>query len=209
MKLVELYKQYGWRTSFRLFKSVSRRLGILMESFYLLEYLINEKEVANKIGKYNYANVIEVQLADLENSKQFSDDKLNLFQKRFDSKEYSCFGLKCGNELVYSTWISWKKLNYPSSFNKTRVLEPTEALLEDSFCHPDHRGKGYHSKMNLFRIQKINDSGRRKVLVLILKENIPALKVQFKSGFKIYKKISFLRIGSKVKVKEELYDDRN
>lgn len=209
MKVVEMYNQYGWRVSLRLFKSFSRRLGILTESFYLLEYTIKNEEVINIIGKYNYEDVIELQINDFEKSQQFTNEKLNLYQKRFDSKDYSCYGIKCGNELIYSTWISWKKLSYPTFFNQTQILQTSEALLEDSYCNPNYRGKGYHSKMNLYRINQIMKSGKSKVLALVLKENTPALKVQVKSGFKIYKEINLLRIGRKVRIKEKIFNERD
>lgn len=60
-----------------------------------------------------------------------------------------------------------------------------------------------------FRIQKVGKSGRKRVLVLVLKENSPALKVQLKSSFKIRKKISFFKTGKRMRITEKEFNDRN
>jgi predicted GNAT family acetyltransferase len=209
MSWVDSYKQYGWYIIPRGFKFLLRRIGILTESFYLLEYTINETQVLSKMKKYDYSDVRELSLNDFKDSNLFSLDKVKLFEARIISKNYSCFGIKCNNEIAYLTWISWKYMNYPIIFNKIQKLNDNEVLLEDSFCNPDFRGKGYHSKMNLFRLKKIKEMGKARVLALVLKENTPALKVQRKSGFRIVKKISFFKIGKWCKIKEKKYHDRD
>src|SRR5690606_20087393 len=99
---------------------------------------------------------------------------------------YSCYAIVKDKEIQYLTWISWECMNYPTFFKKKEKLKFDQALLEDSFCSPIHRGKGYHSKMNIFRLKKILDNDKLEVLALVLKENKPALKVQLKSGFYYY-----------------------
>jgi len=207
MSIGDTYKQYGWRIFPRLMKSVLRRLGIQYETFYLLEWKVNAEELNNKMKHYDFSDIKELTIDDLKTSGSFSEQKKRLFQLRLNSKEYSCYGIKLGDEIVYSTWISWSTMGYPSYFNKTEHLKQNEALLEDSFCHPTQRGKGLHSKMNLFRLQTISEKGRSTVLALVLKENTPALNVQLKSGFRIVKKIKFLKVGSRKKIKEIIVDD--
>lgn len=206
MSVRDTYKQYGWRIFPRLMKSVLRRLGIHYETFYLLEWKVNTEELNNKMENYDFSDIKELTIDDLKTSGSFSEQKKSLFQLRLKSKEYSCYGIKLGDEIVYSTWISWSMMGYPSYFNKTEKLQKNEALLEDSFCHPTQRGKGLHSKMNLFRMQIISEKGRSAVLALVLKENTPALNVQLKSGFRIVKEIRFLKVGSQRKIKEIVVD---
>ncbi len=202
MSIRDTYKQYRWRIFPRFIKSVFRRLGIQYETFYLLEWHVNTEELNRKMESYDFSDIQELTIDDLKTSASFSEQKKNLFQTRLKSKEYSCYGIKQGGEIVYSTWISWSTMGYPSYFNKNEKLQQNEALLEDSFCHPTQRGKGLHSKMNLFRMQTINERGRSKVLALVLIENKAALNVQLKSGFRIVKKIRFLKIGNRKRIKE-------
>lgn len=202
MSLSDNYKQYRWRLFSRGFKAMLRRFGLQFESFYLLRYIIDESELRRKIDQLDFSNVQPLVLEDLVESSAFSDDKKTLFKNRFESNEYSCYGIKDGNELIYSTWISWRSMGYPGYFGKLQELAGNEALLEDSYCDPRYRGKGIHYKMNVFRIQQIMVKGRTDVLALVLKENSPALKVQLKSGFHIEKKISFRRIAKWKQINE-------
>ena len=97
-------------------------------------------------------------------------------------------------------------MNYPSIFNIQETLQENEALLEDSFCDSKYRGKGYHSKMNLFRLNVMLNNNIDYVLVLVLKENTPALKVQVKSGFKIKEVIKYYNILNKSRIKRIKYN---
>ena len=205
----EYFQQYGRRAFPRMFKSLFKRIGIIDESFMLLEYSINERSIDKKITSYSYNDVGNLSLLDIDKFIDITSEKKELFRERFLSNSHSCYGILDNNKVVYFTWISWKFMNYPSIFKKRELLKDSEALLEDSFCHPKYRGKGYHSKMNFFRLKKIQEAGKTSVLVLVLKENIPALKVQRKSGFRIIKKISFFKIGKWSKIKEKDYHDRD
>lgn len=201
MSIKEKYKQFGNQLFIRIFKSVLRKVGIHRENFYLLKCAINNSDIQSKMVKFNYEDVIELELADFQESPFFNIEKLQLYKNRFDSGNYSCYGIIENGELIYSTWISWKYMNYPTFFNTTSPLNENEALLEDSFCHPVHRGRGLHSKMNVYRLKKIGEKGKHYALALVLKENTPALKVQLKSGFSIVSRISYQKNWGKVTIK--------
>lgn len=201
MKFRQTIQQYGWHSIPRMFKAVIRRLGITIETFYLLDYQIDKEVLEQKVKSYNYHDVKTLTMQDFKMSCIVSESKKQLFKKRFSSEDYSCYGIFEEGEIVYYTWISWKYMNYPSSFNKQEHLLDSEALLEDSLCHPNYRGRGYHSKMNSFRLHKISEKGKTHVLVLVLKENTPALKVQFKNGFKKLEKITFYKVFNKSTIK--------
>lgn len=113
----------------------------------------------------------------------FKKEKLDVIKKRCLDYSYKAYGLIENNELYYSTWISYKNLGLPIPTNIK--LNNSEALLEDSYCHPSFRGRGLHSKMNMYRLKKIYESGRTKAVAIVLNGNEPALKVQKKSGFEI------------------------
>tara|TARA_B110000091_G_C13733811_1_gene440224 strand:- start:203 stop:826 length:624 start_codon:yes stop_codon:yes gene_type:complete len=206
MNFKALIAQYGWQSIPRAGKKILRYLGVNLESFYLLEYKIDKLEVEAKMKKYDYSDVQKFFYIDIKDSNLFDKNKKQLFKQRFESKDYSCFGIKSENEICYFTWISWKFMNYPSIFNIQETLQENEALLEDSFCDSKYRGRGYHSKMNLFRLNVILGKDIKTAIVLILKENTPALKVQVKSGFKIKEVIKYYNILNKSRIKRIKYN---
>lgn len=200
MKVIASFRQYGWAIVPRIMKGLLRRIGIIIESYYLLQYTIDEQSVENKMRAHDYSCVKPLHTEDLDLLTDFDASKIELLSKRLSSDEYSGYALWQDEKIVYITWISWSKMNYPSLFNLQHPLKANEALLEDSYCHPNYRGRGFHSMMNLFRINEIKKMGKTVVLVLVLKENKPALKVQFKSGFHVSERISLLKLGTWLKI---------
>lgn len=195
MIIKDIFNQYGLSIFSRLIKAGFRKIGIVYETFYLLKYSIDKIYINQLFNRSDYVDVTEIIEKDICRIGFIDEKKYLLFKERFKSGDYSCFAIEKDNEIQYLTWISWKKMNYPGFFGKSEVLKVNQALLEDSFCSPKYRGKGYHSKMNIFRMKKILDSGKSEVLALVLKENKPALKVQLKSGFNYYSRIRFIKIG--------------
>jgi hypothetical protein len=114
--------------------------------------------------------------------KVFKSNKLSLIKSRLADPNYLAFGIIENDRLIYSTWVSLFKLGL-SVDTKEVNMNPDEGLLEDSYCDPIARGRGLHGKMNLWRIRKLYELGKRKVLVIVLDGNTPALKVQKKCGF--------------------------
>ena len=200
MKIKSFIDQYGWSAVPRLFKAVLRKFGIIIETFFLLKYKLNELDITRKFNQYNYSEVRELLVKDISKIEFVNSEKIKLYKNRFLSGNYSCYAIVKNEEIQYLTWISWRDMNYPTVFEKKEGLKPKQALLEDSYCSPEHRGKGYHSMMNIFRLKKILDQQRSEVLALVLKENKPALKVQLKSGFDYDSKIRFIKIGKWSKI---------
>ena len=172
-----------------------------------MECRIDELGIEKKIQLHDYSDVKEFYYDDVKDSNLFDNKKKELFKKRFESKNYSCFGIKSNHEIIYLTWISWNHMNYPSIFNMREPMMRDEALLEDSFCNPIYRGMGYHSKMNIYRLNIMLANGIKKAIVLILKENIPAIKVQLKSGFKISQIIKYRKFFNLSRIKKIKYYD--
>lgn len=117
----------------------------------------------------------------LGNPDEFKGAKMELYKQRFQDPTYKAYGIIENGRLVYSTWISYHRMGM-SIETKPVYLAPNEGYLEDSYCDPIARGRGLHGKMNNFRIQKIFESGRDRAIVIIQEGNMPAFKVQFKSG---------------------------
>lgn len=112
----------------------------------------------------------------------FKGRKMDLYKERFQDPTYKAYGIIEKGRLVYSTWISYHRLGMSIETNPV-FLRPNEGYLEDSYCDPIARGRGFHGKMNNFRILKIFESGRNRVIAIVQEGNIPAIKVQMRCGF--------------------------
>lgn len=113
----------------------------------------------------------------------FKGEKMDLYKKRCADPTYKAYGIFENDKLIYSTWISFHRMGM--SVETTPVyLADDEGYLEDSYCDPIARGRGLHGKMNDFRIKKIYENGKKRVVVIVQHGNTPAFKVQFKSGLK-------------------------
>lgn len=112
----------------------------------------------------------------------FTEEKINLYRKRLQDPAYHGYGIMDDEKLIYSTWFSTENLGLPN-ITKRIPLMPNEGLLEDSYCAPSARGHGLHGKMNFYRMKKLYELGKDRVIVIVLDGNVPAMKVQMKSGF--------------------------
>lgn len=112
----------------------------------------------------------------------FKGEKLDLYKKRLQDPAYHGYGIMEDGKLIYSTWFSTDNLGLPIITKRIPLL-PNEGLLEDSYCAPSARGRGLHGKMNFYRLEKLHKLGKERVLAIVLDGNVPAMKVQLKSGF--------------------------
>lgn len=117
------------------------------------------------------------------NPNVFKGAKMELYKVRCADPTYKAYGIIENDRLVYSAWISLHRLGMSVERHPYYLL-PTEGYLEDAYCDPVARGRGLHGMMNNFRIKKIFEAGKKRVIVIIQDGNIPAMKVQLKSGFK-------------------------
>lgn len=115
-------------------------------------------------------------------SNVFKGKKLELYRRRCQDNTYTAYGIIENDRLIYSTWVSMRRVGMSIETNPV-YLAPNEGYLEDSYCDPLARGRGLHSKMNNYRVKKIYESGRNRVIAIVQEGNAPAFKVQFKSGF--------------------------
>lgn len=195
MGLKASIKQYGIFNSFkRLLKLIARKFGVKSEKFLYCTQAIDINSL--NPSKLKVAEDIrELSLNIIKTSKkiEFSSEKINLFKKRFNDKNYKGYGFFINGELVYYTWISLLKFEMSVSSPDIH-LDCNEGLLIDSFCHPDFRGYAIHSHMNNFRLKKILENKKNHAVAIVLKENIPARKTQKKSGFKCNKVINYYKI---------------
>lgn len=214
MDYISKYRQYGMKGFIvRSIRSVLRKIGVDYESYH---YFAAEVDKNRLLEILNAPPVPDVKLLAyddflLGDRTVFDDEKLSLIKKRFDNPHYKAYGIKDtdNGNLLYSCWINDEELLTSSSRIKC-MLEKNECLLLDAYCSPQVRGKGFHTKMNAYRCMKAIEMGKPKCIVIVLKGNIPAQKVQQKCGLKIVFDYYVLNVFGKTYTdfykKKEKYD---
>lgn len=200
MQILIKIKQYGFANSLkRVFKKLVKTFGIQVESYYFMKTKLDINSITSKMEMYDYSNVKELVYEDFlkGDSNVFTKSKLERIKLRFESGKYQAYGIIQDEILAYSCWINGNKLVFPTVFNKTEDLCLDEGLLEDDYCHPVYRGRGYHNKMNVFRLGKMTELGFTSAITFISVDNIPAYKTQVKSGLTIENKYTFLKLFSR------------
>ena len=169
----------------RIFSAFLRRvLHISVGKEHYLRLVIDIDKVNKQLEGFDLP-IRELKYEDfLKGNKQvFAGAKLAFIKERLKDPDYKVYGIIENDYLIYSTWVSLRKLGL-SVDTKEILLSEDEGLLEDSFCDPIARGRGIHGKMNWWRIRKLYELGKRRVIAIVLDGNAPAFKVQTKCGFK-------------------------
>ena len=160
-KIKVLYDQYGMGIITRLIKSSLIRFGLVYETLYLFKMVLDAKDISKRYKQYDTSLVKSLNVADFDYCDFLSEDKKLMFKKRLKSLDYKAFGIFKDMKLVYYSWVSFKSISLPFNFKKILILKESEALLEDSFCDPNYRGRGYHSTVNIVRLKTILESGKK------------------------------------------------
>ena len=181
MTIFEKIRKYGISQALRYAGRVLFHTSVIKAHYLRLN--INIEEINKKLSSFDL-DVKKLQIEDFYHGDPhiFNEKKLELYKKRFIEGSYQAYGIIENGRLIYSTWISLKQMGI-SVGKKPLYLNDNEGYLEDSYCDPIARGRGIHGKMNYFRIKKLYEAGKNRVIVIVLHGNTPAFKVQFKSGF--------------------------
>lgn len=162
---------------------LSRFLATEWYKMHYLRLITDTKLIEEKLNGFDLdAQPLTMAMVERGDTSVFAGDKLELYKERLKDPAYHGYGIMENGKLIYSTWFSTENLGLPIITKKIPLL-PNEGLLEDSYCAPSARGRGLHGKMNLFRIKKLYELGKDRVLAIVLDGNVPAMKVQMKSGF--------------------------
>lgn len=181
MKLLAKIKKYGLSTVFKII--LKKVFSVEIMKFHYLKIRLDYNLLQEQLKDFDL-NVKELSYDDflLGDKSQFNYKKLQIINNRFEDPTYKAYGVIDNGILIYSAWISLNKLGLP--FKSNIKLEDSEGYLEDDFCHPDFRGQGIHSKMNIYRKAKLCEFGKKECIIVVLDGNFPAIQTQIKSGAK-------------------------
>jgi hypothetical protein len=166
----------------RIWKRVLRTFcGTQISKFH---YLVFDTSVCPVLRESPTFKISNVNFSDFEtgNKDRLTPVKVSIIKERLASKSYKCFGIIENEKLLYSTWVALDRITLPNGI--VYQIKSDEAILEDSYCELEARGRHFHSVMNLYRLDYLASIGKKRVYAIVLDGNIPAMKVQFKSGFK-------------------------
>lgn len=188
-KLKDKYKQFGMAGCCkRIIKSTLRILfGIEYGKYYYLVNDIdyqNQREIFEK--KRGIWEIKKLQYDDFLHGvpSVFTEKKLRKIKYRFEqSGDYEAYGIVVNDRLIYSCWLSFKDSHVTDKLNCP--LPDNECFMFDAYCDPEFRGKGLHGMMNAYRLMKGYERGKTRCAVIVLHENIPALKSQLRVGYRI------------------------
>lgn len=178
---MRIYKNYSLVQIVRI--CLSRIFFIKIQRFHYLRLNTNIEQVELKLRDFELEVLpLTMDMVLKGDSTVFNGAKLDLYKERLQDPSYHGYGIMENGELIYSTWFSTENLGLPLVTKRIPLL-PNEGLLEDSYCAPSARGRGFHGKMNYYRLKKLHELGKDRVLAIVLDGNVPAMKVQLKCGF--------------------------
>lgn len=180
-------KQFGfWGFLKRIAKFFLRKIGINVNSYYYMVNHIDAEKSRKQFEKAHIPPVKELTYDDfLKGDKSvFNEKKLAIIQQWLSEGTYKAYGIIENDSLIYSCWISLKKLE-SSNACVEGLLDENEGLLVAAYCSPIARGRGLHGAMNAYRLWKISQNGKNRAVAIVLKENKPAYKSQLKVGFEV------------------------
>ena len=185
-KLQADMKQFGfWGFLKRIVKFFLRKIGINYNTYY---YMVNHIDAEARRKQFEATHLPEIKILKYEDFEKgdkrvFNERKLALIRQRLKDESFKAFGIIENNSLIYSCWISLKKME-TSDACVVGELDNNEGLLIDAYCSPVARGRGLHGAMNAYRLWQIAQNDKTHAVAIVIKENTPAYKSQVKVGFK-------------------------
>jgi hypothetical protein len=197
-RLKQTVDQYGFlQTIIIVTKGLIKRLfGISWYSYYIMHGELSKNNFNNEINTTE--EIRKLERKDFKTGfygKLISEKKWQILDERFKNQNIEGFGIFRDELPVCYGWINYEKLEITDS--TSLPLPAQSALLFDGYCHPDHRGQGFHYLINDYRIKRLTDMDIKNVYGIVLKYNIPPIKNLKKLGLEISQSFTLFIIGKK------------
>jgi GNAT superfamily N-acetyltransferase len=192
---VHLWKQlfYHLVDSIRTFKEKGVPAGLvtlgrtMARIFYRRdEYVIVANVLSERVPFPNLRSGLVIrqvttreEIASLGSIADLAND-MERFYKMFDNGSVGFIAWQ-SDRAVGCCWLSQKI--YPSMIRVQVPLRPGDACAHNLFVSPTHRGQGIGQALVSHRLQFLREHGYKRAIAAVLKDNIPALKVDTKTGY--------------------------
>lgn len=113
-------------------------------------------------------------------------------QRRLMERECALFALRHGNEIVCYEWIEFGKAHIPFLELVLTLPQGTGYALAQ-YTVPEHRGKGFLSRLNLRVLDHLKERGYDRVFLGIEPENHSSLRANSKSGYEAWRSVLYYR----------------
>lgn len=199
-------KQYGFLNVLYLGSTkLAERFGYYRDNYTLFEKeLISSEPVKPLASGYSFKELSPALLNNV-NATWISPEQLSVFKSRLAKPGYFGLGIfkEGSSELVYYFWLNFERIEMPEYFDNCHSLKlgKDEAYLYDGFCHPDHRGKGFHGFSAQMLMNLACANGKVKTVTIIRTINKAAIASQEKVGFTPVKEIQFSGFRSRISCK--------
>jgi len=205
-KIVADLRQYGpVNFTKRITISLLGKAGFRMETYLIHSIALEQEFKLPKIDPAYQAGPLTLDDFSNDKSGYFSEEKLELLKERLNSKDFFPYGIRHGAELVYSFWISLAQveLNFSSPAENILSLQEDEGYLVDAYCAPAYRGKGFHTYMTIYLLNELRKMGKKRGIIIIIKENTAALRSTRNVGFVHTKTLRYTSIFGRERFKVE------
>lgn len=168
-----------------------KTIGFIWRTEIIAECLLEKpiQEIEPKI-KVTIRKAVE---DDLNKFKGIVNErKIELFRERF-KKNRICFIALDQKKIAYFGWISVED-EYESNCQIKVKINDKEAYWFDCYTLPEYRRNGLHSALTVKALIYLKDKGCKKVLTLVMKNNIYSRKAFRKVGFKEKKIVTLIKI---------------
>ena len=196
-------KQYGFFNVLNLgFTKVVEKFGYYRDTYTLFEKELVQSEPVKPLAAGYFYKELSGELLNNLNAPWISPEQVSTFKSRLSKPGYFGLGIfKEGtSELVYYFWLNFERIEMPEYFDNCHslTLGTNEAYLYDGFCHPEHRGRGFHGYAAQMLMNLAREAGKSKMVTIIRSINKAAIVSQEKVGFRPVKEIRFAGFRSNI-----------
>jgi len=201
-KINNTFKQYGVFNFFRFTAGkLFEKVGFINET-----YLLYEQSLANNLALKKISDQYYYQEFSLDRPEEqffgLAPERSPIFKERLRAKNSIGLGIytKSNHKLIYYFWVRFDKIEFPEHIDEyhTVRLEENEAYLFDGYCHPDHRGRGFHKFAAQYLMIRAKEAGKNRMITIIRSINRAAILSQEKVGFRPVKEIRFAGFRSNI-----------
>jgi GNAT superfamily N-acetyltransferase len=192
---VHLLKQLSYHLidSVRTFKEKGVRAGLgklgrtMARIFYQWsEYIIVAKALSERVHLPNLSSGLVIhqvttheEIAGMSSITDLANN-MERFHRMFDNGSIGFIAFQ-NDQAVGCAWTS-QKID-PTMIRVQVPLRPGDACVHNLFVSPTHRGQGIGQALVSQRLRFLREHGYERAVAAVLKDNIPALRVDEKMGY--------------------------